>query len=481
MARFQRKLDTMATTSTISSLGVGSGLDAESIVTKLVALERQSITKLEASNTTLQTKISTYGKVQSSISALNDAAQKLTDSSLWNATTATSADNVAVSFATTSGASTGNYSVGVNALASSQSVVSNTTFASSSALVGAGSLVIDQGTWNGNVFSATTSGRPPITITSTDTLADVRDKINGANAGVTAAIVNDATGSRLVMTSKDTGLANGFRVQSGLTSLAYDPQTNTTGTTRNQAASDAEATINGITVKSSSNTFANVLSGVSFTIGKTTTSPVNVSVTQDTAAITKAITDFASAYSSLTSMLSTNTKYDEGSKKAGTLQGDSMAVSTLNRFRALLGNAYTSSSTFGTLSSIGLETKTGGAVSVNATKLSSALDANLAEVKKFFSNTDLADPSKNGFAVAVRDLTNNLLSTDGAITTRTDGLKSTVKLNDKRMEQLETKAALYEKRLRAQYTALDESMARISAQGNLVTQMITAFNKGSSN
>lgn len=468
----------MASVSTLSSLGVGSGLDAESIVTKLVAVERQPINKLEASNSTLQTKISTYGEVQSAVSALEDAAQKLTDPSLWSATAATSTDSAAVNFSTTSGAATGTYSVEVSRLASNQSVVSNTTFASSAALVGAGSLVIDLGTWSGSTFAAkTTPSPPPIEITGTDTLADVRDKINGANLGVTATIVNDSTGSRLVMTSKETGLANGFRVQSNLASLAYDPQNGTTGTTRGQSASDAEATINGIAVKSSSNTFANVLSGVSVTVGKITTSPVSVSVAQDTTAITKAITDFASSYSSLTSMLATNTKYDEGSKKAGPLQGDSMAVSTLNRFRSLLGKAYTSSSAFTTLSSIGLETKAGGAMTVNGTKLASALSTNLSEVQKFFSNSDPADSSKNGFAVGVRDLANNLLSTDGAITTRTEGLNSTVKLNDKRIEQLETKAALYEKRLRAQYTALDQSMAGITTQSNLVMQMISTLNK----
>lgn len=471
----------MATTSTISSLGVGSGLDAESIVTKLVALERQSINKLESSNSALQTKISSYGKVQSAVSSLKEAAQKLTDPAMWNATAATSSDNAAVSFSTTPGASTGNYSVGVNSLASSQSVVSNTTFASSAALVGAGSLVIDPGTWTGNTFSAKANSQITIEVTSTDTLASVRDKINSANAGLTATIVNDATGSRLVMTSKDTGLTNGFRVQSGLSSLAYDPQNGTTGTTRNQIASNAEATINGITVKSSSNTFADVLSGISFTVGKTTSSPVSVSVTQDTTAISKAITDFASAYSSLTSMLTTNTKYDEASKKAGTLQGDSMAVSTLNRFRSLLGNAYASSATFTTLSAIGLETKAGGVLSVNTNKLTGTLGTNLAEVRKFFSNNDATESSKNGFAVMVRDLSSNLLGTDGAITTRTDGLNGTVKLNGKRMEQLETKAALYEKRLRAQYTALDQAMANITTQSNLVSQMITTFNKSNNN
>lgn len=489
----------MATTSsaslsaaTISSLGVGSGLDAESIVTKLVALERQPITQLKAEATKLQTKISAYGKIQSAVSTLKDAAQKLTNPDIWQNTSAKSADSTAVSFATTTGAATGNYNVTVSALAASQSVVSNKVFGAATDPVGAGTLTIDMGTWAGGNFTQKSGNTPlSVTVQATDSLESVRDKINTLGSGISASIVNDANGARLVMTSKETGVTNGFRIQVtndqdanntdglGLSALAYDPKNGANGTTLNQAPSDAQATINGIAVRSSSNTFSNVLSGISFTVGKVTTGPISVSVGQDTTSIATAITDFANAFTSLTNLLQTNTKYDEGTKTGGTLQGDSMAVGTLNQFRALLGSSTSGSAVFTTLSSIGLESKGGGAMTVNTTKLNDALNNNLSEVRKLFATTDALDPSKNGFAIRINTLASNLLGTDGVFTTKTTGLNNSVKLNEKRQEQMDAKAALYEKRLRAQYTALDKAMASISSQGNYVSQMISGLNPNS--
>lgn len=479
----------MASTSTISSLGVGSGLDAESIVTKLVALERQPITQLQSDASKLQTKISAYGQIKSNVSAVRDAAQKLTDPALWAATTATSADPSSVTFATSAGATPGNYSVSVTALATTQSIVGNTTYSSAASTVGSGTLTIQTGSWSGNAFSAKTgSSAIQVTIASGDSLATVRDKINAANAGVTASIVNDANGSRLVMNSSATGAANGFRIQAtdddgnnvdnaGLSALAYDPANSTAGTTQTQAAGNAAATINGVAVSSSTNTFTDVMAGISMTVGKVTTSPVNVTVGQDNDAITKAITDFATAYSTLATYLKNNTKYDESTKQGGTLQGDSLAVGTLNQFRATLGNSTTASSVFSTLSSVGLEMQTNGTLVVNNKKLTAAL-GNLGEVKKLFANVDTSGGGADGLATQIRTLSDQMLSIDGTLTTRTDGLNKTISNNQKRQDELDARATLYEKRLRAQYTALDTAMASISTQSNYVTQMINAYNKG---
>lgn len=478
-------------TSSISSLGVGSGLDAESIVSKLVALERQPIKQLQTEAAKLQTKISAYGKIQAAVSALKDAAQKLTNPAIWQSTSATSADSSSVQFATTAGAATGNYNVSVSTLAASQSVVSNKIFGSATDLVGQGTLTIDMGSWSGGAFTPKTGNTSlSIAIEPTDSLEVVRDKINSLGSGVAASIVNDASGARLVMTSKETGVANGFRVKvtndqdanntdsQGLSALAYDPQGGTTGTTLNQAPSDALATINGITVRSSSNTFANVLSGITVTANKVTTGPVTVTVGQDTAGVASAITDFATAFTALTSLLKSNTDYNASSKTGGALQGDSAAVGTLNQFRALLGSSNSGSAVFTTLASIGLESKPGGALSVNTTKLNSAL-SNLTEVRKLFANVDASDASKNGFATRVNTLASSLLGIDGVLTTKPAGLSSSVKLNEKRQEQMDDRVALYEKRLRAQYTALDKAMASISTQSNYVSQMIAGLNSNS--
>lgn len=481
---------TSSSTGTLSSLGLGSGLDANGIVSKLVDIERQPITNLQKAADKIQTQISAYGQIQSSVTALRDAARKVTDPSMWSATTATSADSTAVAFTTSQGATQGNYAVQVNKLAASQSVVAATALPSSSATVGSGSLSIQLGTWTDTTFAAASgSSAVSITIDAADSLSAIQDKINGANAGVTASIVKDSTGSRLVMTSNKTGLANGFRIQAtdgdgnntdnaGLSTLAYDPENTTTGTTLTQPASDSSVKVNGIDVSSSTNTFDSVLNGISFTVGKVTTSAVNVTVAQDNTTITKAITDFASAYSALSTLLHTDTKYDDSTKTAGTLQADASAVGIMNQFRSVIGGSTTASSTFGTLSSIGLEMQTDGTVSVNNTKLTSAL-AKLGEVKKLFSAAGTTAGGDDGIATRLRALGDNLLSFDGSLASRTAGLNTKLQNNQKRQDELDARVTLYQTRLKAQYTALDTTMSAISAQSNYVTQMVTAWSKSS--
>lgn len=486
----------MATTSSVSSLGIGSGLDANSIVTKLVTLESQPITDLQTAASKIQTKISAYGQIQSAVSSVRDAARKLTSTDLWTATTATSADTTAINATTTSGAQVGTYSVDVTSLAKPQSIVSNTALASSSTTVGSGSLSIELGTWTDNTFAGATGGTPiMVTVAASDTLADIRDKINNSGAGVKASIITDSSGARLVMQSATTGEANGFRITAtdddgngtdaaGLSALAYDPANGTTGTKLTQAASDAVATINNIEVKSPTNTLSEVISGLTITLSKVTNTtgtspnPVNITVGQDTASITKAITDFATAYSSMATLLKTNTKYDESTKTAGTLQGDSGALSVQNQFRAIVGSSSNASSTFGTLSSIGLEIQTDGTIKVNTTKLTSSL-ANSAEVKKLFANSDSADAANDGVMTRLRTLGDNLLGVDGSITTRTAGLKQSITDNEARQDALQARVDLYEKRLRAQYSSLDTIMAGLSSQSNYVTQMINSLNSSS--
>ena len=476
-------------TPTLTSLGVGSGLDAETIVTKLVALEKQPINQLQEKTTQIQSKISAFGKIQSAISSLRDAASKLTSPELWSATKATSGDT-AVAFSTTAGAAIGEYSVGVSALAAGQSVLSNYTFPSTSATLTPGTLTIDVGAWSGTSFTPKSgSTAVNIAIDADDTIADIRDKINASNSGVKATIVTDSSGARLVMNSTGTGASSGFRItatdsdgnntdDSGISLLAYDPASSTTGTSLTRAASNASATVNGVTVTSESNTFSDVLTGITMTVSKVTSSPVNVTVAQDNETITKAITDFATAYTAVDAALKTNTKYDEATKTGAVLQGDATALGLIYQFRGLLGSATTASSVFTTLSAVGLETKSGGALAVNTTKLNNAL-GNLAEMKKLFAATDLTGNGADGLATKFRALADSVIGFEGAITTRTAGLNTSISNNQKRQEAMEARVALFEKRIRAQYTALDRQMAGISTQSGYVSQMINAWNKSS--
>lgn len=458
---------------TISSAGIGSGLDVESIVSKLVAIEKQPITNLQTQESKLQTQLSSWGQIKSDVSALRDAAQALTLPSTWSATAATSSDPQSVNVSTSTSAPVGSYSISVNTLASAQTLATQPQ-ASATSTLGQGSLHIELGTWGTNQSTFTPNASATavdVSINSTDTLNDIRDKINAASSSVKASVINDASGSRLVL-SGPTGAANGFRTSvtdPSLSALAYDPSAGVTSMSQTQAAGNSSATINGLTITGSSNTLT-AIDGMTITLGKVTTSAVDVNVTQDNAAITKSINSFVTAYNNLQSLLSDQTKYDATNKTAGPLQGDTSAVSLQTQIRSMMGGLSSASSTFSRMSDMGLEIQTDGTIKVNSTKLTSAL-GNLTEMKKAFaaSGTGTAD---SGFAQNFMTLGDNYLGVDGTITTRSNGLQTSITNNEKRQSDLQDQVNAYETRVRAQYTALDATIAQLSTQSSYVTQML---------
>lgn len=475
---------------TISSPGIGSGLDINSIITQLVAVERVPLTKLQTEATSLQTKLSTYGKLQSGLSTLRDAASALTRATTWGQTVGSSSDPTAVAVTTSDTTRPANYALEVQHLASAQS---NATvpYPSADSLVGEGTLHIELGTWGpGQSTFTPKAGATAVDIAvgpPAESLAQLRDKINASNAGVTASVLTDATGARLVLRSSSTGAANGFRVGVtdsdggnadglGLSALAFDPSASILTMAQALAASNASASLNNLPIGSDSNTLSNVLDGITLTLGKVTTAPVQVTASQDDTAIRKALDTFVTAYNDLNKLLADQTKYDAASKTAGGLQGDSAAISIRSQMRATVGATSGASSMFTRLSDIGFDVKTDGSIALNDTKVANAL-ANLSETKKLFANVDLATPGNNGIGVQMRTLADRLIGADGTISTRTDGLRKRIDLNQDRQDALSDRIAMTEQRLRAQYTALDKQMGQLSGLQGYVTQQIAVFNK----
>ncbi|HZW72743.1 MAG TPA: flagellar cap protein FliD N-terminal domain-containing protein, partial [Caldimonas sp.] len=192
------------TTGTISSAGIGSGLDVNSIVTQLMTVEKQPLTALQATQATMQTQLSAFGQMQSLVSALQDAAKPLFNTDSFALSSASSSDPTSVSAGTTTKAVPGIYSVAVSSLSSTQTIVSSgNAFTDANAVVGTGSLTIRLGTWNADRTAFTpATGSSDITVpigASENTLAGIRDKINAANAGVSATVITDASGSRLAL------------------------------------------------------------------------------------------------------------------------------------------------------------------------------------------------------------------------------------------------------------------------------------------
>lgn len=473
---------------TITSLGIGSGLDLNTIVDKLTALERRPLTQLRSAANDMQTQVSAFGKMQGLFSALQDASNALNTSSLWTRSVATSSNTGAVTATGGSGAAAGSYSVQVDKLASAQTLASGGVFTSTSALVGAGTLSFQLGamdTAQGVFVPKDGAAAVDIVVSDTDTLQSVRDKINASDSGITAALITDASGVRLSMASKTTGAANGFQVSSssgdpaGLDRLSYDPASGSGGMLLKQAAADAEATVNGIAVVSASNDLTGVVDGLTLGLRQVTTAPVSVSVAQDTDSLTKAIRTFADAYNALSSFITEQTKYDPTSKSGGPLQGDSATNSLLSRLRSVVNSPSTASGSFSRLSDIGLQLQRDGTLKVDDTKLGSAVSQR-DELRKAFSNNDLADPGNSGFARRYAQLASTVLGVDGTLTSRSDGLRKLITLNTDAQTKVNDRADRFQERLVAQYTAMDANLSKLNALSSYVTQQLAQMNKSTS-
>ena len=482
----------------LATPGIGSGLDISGIVDKLVALEQAPVALLTKEKTTLQAKLSSFGLLKSYTTNVRDAVARLADTSLWQQTTAQTTDSSSVSATSTASARAGSYSVQVSQLAQAQSLASG-VYTSSTASVGTGTLKIELGSYDtSNVFTAQT---PPKSVdivigAGEDSLESVRAKINAANAGVTASIVKDASGARLAIQSSATGSANAIRISAtadtavpvlptdppSLASLTYDPGVPAASKlTQTVEARNAQATINGLAVSSATNTFTDAIEGVSLNVAKVTTTAVQIQVGPSNDAFKKAINDFVKAYNDINTYLTAQTRYDPDTKTAATLQGDGATLSLQRQLRSAITLPSGASTTFQTLSDLGIQVQKGGGLLVNDAKLTAAL-ANTSEVAKAFSNAGSGasgDPAA-GLAVRLKALTSALTNTDGAVATRTAGLQASIKRSDDEVAKLQSRIADTKARLLKQYGGLDTKISELNSLNTYINQQFFATNNKNS-
>jgi flagellar hook-associated protein 2 len=472
----------------ITSLGIGSGLDLNSLVSQLTALQRQPLQQMDVNARRLQGQVSSFGQVKSLFSGLQDAANRLTNPSLWTQSLARSSNEAAVALVGGSTAAAGRYAVAVQALAGGQTLASGAVFGSASDTVGAGTLTLQRGRWNGDVDAFTPragTDAVDITIEADDTLQTVRDKINASGAGVLASLVTDASGVRLALRSADTGADNGFRVTStdptttGLSRLAFDPENTAGGMTLMQAAQNARATVNGIEVESGSNELSGTIEGLTLRLRELTATPVEVDISLDRDSIQAAVKSFADAYNALARFIADQTRYDPATQVAGPLQGDSSLGGLQRQLRTLLGAESGASDVFARLSDIGLEAQRDGSVRLNDTKLREAMN-NLPALRRALTNSDSAQPQNNGFARRYAQLAQQVLAVDGTIETRTEGLRTRIRKIDEDKDRLNQRVDAFRDRLIAQYTIMDANVARLNAINGYLTQQLDQLSRISS-
>jgi len=455
---------------TISSAGIGSGLDVKSIVSQLVALEKQPLTKLQTKADTVKAQVSTFGQIKSMISALSDAVRGLSSVTGWNAVTATSSDSASVSVSAIGGASPTVFSVGVTTLAKAQATTSAAVTPSGSA-VGAGTLKLALG--SGSFVD--------IEVSDTDTVANVASTINGAGAGVTATVLTDASGDRLMLRSSKTGLEAAFTL-----SVTADADTDpddangiglsrlVVGSTTTQAAADAEATVNGVTVTSASNVFENTVAGVTFTALKETTTPAEITIAKDLSKVKTNIETFVKAYNEINKAINEATKYDASTKTAGLLQGDSTVLGLQSALRGILQSG-TSGGAFSRLSDIGITQQLGGELTIDSAKLDAAL-LNPDDLKNLF-RASTSDAMTDGLATKLQTFTTGLMAATGFFSTKEGSLQRALDRNSQDQTKVNERAARVEAQLNKRYSALDAQMASLTALNAYVAQQVTTWNK----
>ena len=503
-------MSTISNSGTLSSAGIGSGLNVTSIVSQLVALEKAPLTLLGTQATAEQAQISSFGQIQSQISALTDAATAMSDPTAWTASKASSSNTAAASITATSAAQPASFSLDVDALAMQQSVASGTL--TPGAPVGAGTLVFQLGTWSadGSSFtSATAAPVPPavvgvavpavsVSISATDTVAAIAAKINAANAGVVATAFNDGTSDRLLLSSKNTGAAAGFQLTQSplastpstpptLSSLVFDPSTSpTTGTMAAnpiQYGQDAQARINGFAVTSPSNTLASNIPGVTINLLATTTtgyptspvrSPATLTVSTDVTPGVGFVQSFVTAYNTLNTTINSLTAYNASTQTAGLFQGDSSVVGLQNMMRRMLGSTSLGASSQ-YMSDVGIELQVDGSLSINTAKLSTAAN-NGTTLRQLFTNNN-NNPATNGFALKFRDFGQAALGAGGSVSNETSALQAALADNTKQQTAVNDRATALQAQLQAQYSALDVQMQQLNSLNAYVTQQVTLWNK----
>ena len=401
----------------ISAPGIGSGLDVNSIVSQLMAVERQPLNTLSAKEAGYQAKLSAYGSVKGAVAGFQTALQGLNSASRFQTLTATASDSSVFSASATSKAVAGAYSLEVSSLAQAQKLVAAGQ-ASSTAAIGSGAETtvtfdfgtisggtLDGGVYSGAAFASNGNGTKSITLdSSNNSLQGIRDAINAAKIGVTATLINDGSGTpyRLVFSSDAQGVSNSMKVSvSGDAAvgnlLTHDPA-GTQNLSETVTAQNANFKLNGVAVTKTSNSVSDVLEGVTLNLYKVTSSPATLTVARDTASVSNSITGFVKAYNDLAATLKNVSGYDAASKRGAILQGDATVRSLQTQLRGILGTSVTGApGDLTTLSSIGVAFQKDGSLAVDQTRLDDAMTNHFDEIASLFASVGKSTDSLVSF------------------------------------------------------------------------------------
>lgn len=462
----------MASVPNVASLGVGSGLNLQQLLSDLVSAEKKPITLIQQQQSAYKTKISAYGSISSKLSALQTAANALKSPLSLESYKASSSDTAIASATTGVGAAPGSYNVHIGTLATAHSL-NSTAVPDATAAIGTGTMRISVGTSSFDITLDNTN----------NSLNGIRDAINASasNTGVSATVIQDVDGARLALTSKNTGTTNAISVavketgtadftvaggdannldNTGLSSLAYVTGA-ATNLAQGQPAGNASLTINGISINSASNSLTTAIAGVTLNLNKT--GDATITVGRDIEGITKLVTNFVTAFNDFQSSTRALNAYDASTKTAGVLTGESASRSIITTVtRSVQTTPSTVTGSYDTLADLGISLNKDGTLAVDSSKLQTAISSDFTSVKSVLA----------GYATATAAATSDLTSTSGTLTNRINGLNASVKLLGERADRMTLRLAAFEQRYRNQFVSLDTLVSQMNTTSSYLSQQL---------
>jgi flagellar hook-associated protein 2 len=457
---------------TISVGGLMSGLDTNGIIEQMLSIQQRPILSLQRNEAEYQVKLSTYGNFKSLLTGLKSSMEALDSENDLIRFTAQSGDTGLFTVSADETATAGNYNITVSQMADVHKLTS-VAFAEAEA-VGEGTIHLSLGA----------ADAVDIAISDTDTIQDVADAINDADAGVNAAVIFDGTDYYLTLTGEETGADQVINLTVtdtdlnnidafGLSRLVYD-EGGTINMTNTQSAADAIITVDGVAdIQRSTNVIDDVIEGVTLTLASAPDAPDNttsLSITRNTGTASQAIATFVSKYNNVLDFIATQQKYDPATGDAGLLLGDATTNTIRNNLKSLATGTISSTGDIDNLTDLGIAFNEEGRLEVDSDQLDDALKNNFDDVIQFFSRND---EEAEGFAIKTLDFLDTVLKdTTGTLAARTKGIQSTIGDLQDQVETMEMRNAAWEERTRAQFNSLELLLAQYQSTGDYLTQQI---------
>lgn len=465
----------------LTANGIGSGLDINGLVSQLMTVESQPLTKLDTKEASYQAQLTAFGQLKSLMTPMQTAINTLKKASSFSTMKAAIGDSSLASLVTTGTPSKGSHSFEVTQIAQSQRI---STSATTAPTVGAGTLTFTFGRYstdNNNVTSFTAASTATVTLSATDdTLEEMSAAINKANIGVRAQVVNNGTTDQLVFASNAEGSNSAFQLSGsgGVAGFTYDASTGASSNlTSVEAAQDAKFILDGISYTRSRNAVTDAIDGLTINLLKGAPgAKTTITFSNDRSGVSTAIQNLVNAYNDFNTAARTQSAYNADTGQAGILNGDATVRNMLAQLRSDFSASLSSLGNITDVSQLGITFDRSGVAALNTSALDLALNNTASGAAEFIAGTN----SNPGWADRLGARLDNYLNSGGIFDARTTGINGSIKLIGTQRTAMTDRLTVIKARYQKEFSALDSLIGKMQQTSTYLQQQLASLTSNSS-